>query len=342
MFPFSRSRKKTHGQVAIVFTTDGIAYVRMENIAGQTPSCKAFHFSPITSEADIPVVLKQIVQQFNLAGSEVVTTLLDNEASLNMLEKPVVDDTELVQAMQWRVKDMLSYSLDDAVLDVFEIPGQQERGRTPLVYAVAAHRDALKKYVNYFEGQDLQIKSIDIPELVMRNVAALLPEDKNGVALLKLDANQGVITLTQDKSLYLARNLDTGFNSLASKAETTILGEPEQGLSLESESGFTPDQQSALDNIVLEVQRSLDYYESHFAKPAINSLVLSPTPYEIPGMVSYLASALGVQVRMMDLNSMIDLAEPLDDAMQSHLFLAIGAALREEDAVVSNNKSKAA
>ena len=92
---------------------------------------------------------------------------------------------------------------------------------------------------------------------------------------------------------------------------------------------MSPDQQRSLDAIVLEVQRSLDYYESHFAKPAINSLVIAPLPYEVPGLIKYLAGALGLQVRMLDLNAVLDMKQPMSEEQQAEVFFAIGAALRE-------------
>ena len=57
---------------------------------------------------------------------------------------------------------------------------------------------------------------------------------------------------------------------------------------------IAPEQQQAMDAIVLEVQRSLDYYESHFGQPPINSLVIAPLQQNVPGLVDYFASNLGV------------------------------------------------
>ena len=254
-----------------------------------------------------------------------VTTLLTNESSLVMLDKPAVADDELRQAVRWRVKDNLPFDINSAIIDVFEIPGQKERGRIPLVYVTAADKNFIKQRIQLFEEQGLELESIDIAELVMRNIASLLAEDQNGVALLKLDASQGLITLIQDSALYLARSLDVGYASLATTT-SALEGGLEEGMSLE---GMSPDQQRALDAIVLEVQRSLDYYESHFAKPAITSLVIAPLPYEVPGMIQYLAGALGLQVRMLDLNAVLDSAKPISEEMQAKCFFAIGAALRE-------------
>lgn len=323
----------------MVLSEEGIAHACVTRTAGQPPTLQSFHYSAIENKAETNHLLKQFVQQNKLEDSPVVTTLLAADSNLVMLEKPEVTNSELRQAVRWRIKDSLSFDVSNAIVDVFEIPGQKERGRAPLVYVTAAEKESLKQRIQLFEDQNIEIETIDIAELVMRNIAALLPEDQRGVALLKLDATKGLMTLTQGSSLYLARNIDVGYTSLA-PASNSILGEDlneSDGLALEE--GLSPDQQRALDAIVLEVQRSLDYYESHFAKPAINSLVIAPLPYEIPGVINRLASALGLQVRLLDLNAVLDVQMPMSTEDQANCFFAIGSALREADSdmLVQNN-----
>ena len=313
---------------AIVLSEEGISHASVIRNAGQPPTLQSIQYASIDNKAETASLLKKVAHNNKLEDKPIATSLLIAESNLVMLEKPEVANNEIRQAVRWRIKDSLSFDVDDAIMDVFEIPGQKERGRTPLVYVTAAEKESLKQRVKIFEEQNLEIESIDIAELVMRNVAALLPEDQQGVALLKLDATKGLMTLTQESSLYLARNIDVGYASLS--LNNSILGEaPNEDGGLALEEGMSPDQQRSLDAIVLEVQRSLDYYESHFAKPAINSLVIAPLPYEIPGMVKYLAGALGLQVRLLDLNAVLDIQTPLSEEIQANCFFAIGAALRE-------------
>lgn len=334
MFTFLKKKKRSQGMNAVVLSDEGIAHACIIRHAGQPPTLQSHHYFPLDNKAETASLLKQFVQQYDLENKAVVTTLLTADSNLVMLEKPQVTDNELRQAVRWRVKDSLSFDVNNAIIDVFEIPGQKERGRTPLVYVTATEKELLKQRIQLFEDQNLELESIDIAELVMRNIAALLPEDKQGVALLKLDATQGLMTLTQDSVLYMARNIDVGYASLSAAPDATsarsILGEDiqeESGLSFAE--SMPPEQQRTLDAIVLEVQRSLDYYESHFAKPAINSLVIAPLPRPVPGVVNYLASALGLQVRLLDLNAVLDMPQPISDEMQAQCFYAIGSALKE-------------
>ena len=83
---------------------------------------------------------------------------------------------------------------------------------------------------------------------------------------------------------------------------------------------------------MIEVQRSMDFYESHFAQPQVSSLVVTPIGKEIPGVTEYIAEQLQIPARMLDVNELIDTKEPISSLEQSRCLLAIGAALRTEEA----------
>ena len=328
MFTFFKKKNRGQGTNALVLSEEGIAHACITQDTGQAPRLKSFHYTAVGNKAEVSAKLKKVIQDNNLEGCSIFTTLLTSDYNLEMLEKPEVAEDELHQAVRWKIKDSLPFDINNAIIDVFEIPDLRERGRTPLVYVAAADKELVKQRVKILEEQNLKIESIDIAELAMRNIAALLPEDQNGVALLKLEGTQGLMTLTQDSSLYLTRTIDVGFSGI-SRENSALSETPIEADGLTLEEGMSPDQQRTLDTIVLEVQRSLDYYESHFAKTAINSLVLAPLPYEVSGVVKHLASALGLQVRMLDLNAVLDSASPMSQETQANCFFAIGAALKE-------------
>lgn len=255
-------------------------------------------------------------------------------SSLLLVEAPEVDPTELKAAVRWRVKDLIDFHIDDAVIDVFDIEGQRERGRTKMMYVVVSRISAVREHIDLLEHAHIDLSVIDIPELAQRNIAALLPEDQTGVALLHFSPRGGLLTITHQGNLFLARTLEFGSDQLGAEASPPIdYLDLEEGAGVTAGSGteMPAGLQRLLDNIVLEVQRSLDYYESHFGLPPVHGLVIAPTEQSIPGMLGYLGSNLGLPVRILDLNTILDGEETLGDVLQAQCFTAIGAALRVEE-----------
>lgn len=251
-------------------------------------------------------------------------------SNLLLVEAPEVDPTELKAAVRWRIKDLIDFHVDDAVIDVFDIEGQ--RGRTKMMYVVVARIATVQEHINLLESVDVNLSVIDIAELAQRNIAALLPEDQNGVALLHLTPRGGLLTLTRQGSLFLARNLEFGTDQLAAELPAAR-EESEFTLDTEDE-GPSPGLTRLMDSIVLEVQRSLDYFESHFGLPPASGLVLAPMTQTIPGLAGYLGGNLGLPVRMLDLNTVLECEQTLSDELQALCLPAIGAALRVEERVL--------
>ena len=234
-----------------------------------------------------------------------------DEYQLLLVEAPDVDPSELRAAIKWRIKDLINFHLDDAVIDVFEVPDQKRQTSGRLMYAVAARAPRVRDRVDGANDAGLALDVIDIPEMALRNVAGLLDGDVRGVASLFLGPNQGLIVITRQGTLYLARTVKVGEDQLAAASED------ERPLLMES--------------ISLELQRSMDYYDSHFDQPGLGSVALMPTAVEMPYLLEHLQSSLDVPTQPVDLSELMDVDVDLDAGHQARALLAIGAALRREE-----------
>lgn len=311
----------------VAITPDGIAVAGIKRDAEQQPHLVHCEYYPLAGQAEFSQSLQRLLNNAAFNNMQVTTCLLPGEFTLQMMEAPDVAADELKDAVRWRIKDQLEFDLNEAVIDVFEIPGQKERGRRPMVYVVAARKQTVKQYIKDIENTGAELCCIDIPELLQRNIAARLAEDARGVAMLSLSADAGLLTLTHEGVLYLARELDVGYRAMQAPGSQGG-GTDASGLQLEE--NLTPDQQRAFDTIILEVQRSLDYFESHFALPPIGHLVIAPLPEPVNGMLTYMGSNLGLPIKFLDMNDILEVGAPLDQQTQAQSFMAIGAALRSE------------
>ena len=322
MFLFNKRKAQSQEKIGISLQPDGVAFARI-NTDTQPPQLLDCAFESADDSESIQDSLQTILKQHRLTDSEVVLVLDKADFTFQTMESPQVETSEKVQAIRWKLKDVIDFDVGEAIVDIFDVPQPSGSSRQEMVYVVAADQKVLQEKATPLLDKDIQLEVIDIPELTQRNIAELLPEDGMGVALLALEADSGLLTLTHKSSLYLSRQLDFGHRELdrpqaSDDSDMSVVG-------------MSPDLQRAMDQIVLEVQRSLDYYESHFGLAPISSLIIAPLAIEVPGLLNYMASQLGVQVRMLDLSAILDISEPIERPKQAACWAAIGAALRHDN-----------
>lgn len=333
----------------ISLQTHGISLARVQRHADEGPIRLDFcTYQPLDGGPASDELLKSLGTRYELAGPPCTSVIPARQFSLLLVEAPEVDPSELRAAVRWRIKDLLDFHIDDAVIDVFDIPKQEGRGHAKMMYVVASRIAVIQEHIERLEAQEINLTAIDIPELVQRNIAELLPEDRNGVALLSLGSDSGLLTLTREGNLYLARTLDLGVEDLAqamAQGEVAPAAHEDEGLAIEpldadeapeipESLGLSSAVARLLDGAILEIQRSLDYYESHFSLSPISAMVVAPMERDFPGVLAYLSANLGIPARQLDLNSVLESEQRIDDQTQARCLGAIGAALRHEEKVL--------
>lgn len=283
--------------------------MRVERQGGHEPAVTVFDFRPWANGEDQAKVLAKLAAQYNLERVRCTTTLDTSDYSLLLTEAPDVPSDELRAALRWRIKDLIDFHINDATLDVFDLPGEKVAGRAQPMYAVAARSTAIQRRVDLLTGAGINLDVIDIPELAQRNLAALLPEDAQGVVTLSFAPTSGLLTITKQGELYLSRTMNTGLEALTQGSDPI---------------GY-------FDQVVLEVQRSLDYYDSHFRQAPISHIVLSPSAHDVPGLADHLKANLNGTVSIMDLSHLLSVGKEVPPALQSICLATLGAALRVEE-----------
>ena len=255
-------------------------------------------------------VFAPLARSRDLSQAAVSAVLSTDEYQLVQIEAPDVPPEELRGAARWKLKDIISFPASEAVIDVFEIPEQARYVESRMLYAVAARADAVQRVVSLIKPRVRGFDVIDIPELCLRNIASLLPQDEQGVALISLGEHFAQLTLTCRGVLYLARRIDLSRRPEGSPGETPALAD--------------------VPSLALELQRSLDYYESHFDRPAIVDIVLTSGDERAEHLLGGLVTATGHSVTLLDVEELFDVAEGIEPDTRWPGLLALGAALRSE------------
>jgi MSHA biogenesis protein MshI len=303
------------GVVAIAALPEGlaIAYLRGESTA--TPELARCEFVPC-GDAERPGALKSWVERNGLMGAKCRWVLDARDYRLMQTQRPEVPDAELREALRWRVQDMTDLPPEEAEIEYFPMPASRQGGRGETLSVVVCRAELVRAYSICCEQAGLDLRVIDIPQFGLRDLAERLPESARGLALIRLEENRGSVQVQQGDTLFITRELDFGTRSLGDE----FMGDGDDG---------SP-RDGSFDRLALEIQRSLDYYESHFGMPPVAGLIVAPIEGNTQSLVDRLHRSLGVIARTLDVTALLRCAGPLEDAIQQRCLTAVGAALGYE------------
>jgi MSHA biogenesis protein MshI len=256
-------------------------------------------------------VLAPLNHSPDLARAPVSAVLSTEDYQLVQVEAPDVVPSELRGAVRWKLRDIVNFPVADAVIDVFGIPEHARYVETRMVFAVAARPQSVQRIIELVKPRARGFDVIDIPELCLRNLCSLLPQDERGVALLALGEGFAQLVLSCKGTLYLTRRIE-------------LMRQME---SLELAGGRADADAQAL---AIELQRSLDYYESHYDGNPIVDVVIASGDERAQHLIEPLRTATGLEVELLDVRQLFEVAPGVEPDTRFPGLVALGAALRTD------------
>jgi MSHA biogenesis protein MshI len=305
----SFAKPRLNKRAGIALTAEGMAFAELGPEAGVLSLMRGGFaaFDRRQRGKDLQHLLKR--QQ--LTKHRLAICLDRSRFNLSMIEAPAVAPSEISQALTWKVKDLIDFPLDQLVLDYVNVPAT--KSAAAMVYAVTSNEVSIEELVNEVNQAQGALERIDIPPLALQNLASRVGFADEGVALLNLTHQDSQLILGRGEKLYLSR----GVGTLCSQLGTG--GLPVTQLHSHRQ----------LDDLLLDIQRSLDYYDSFFVDPPIHHLVIPRIDALYDDLIDFLDQNLAIDVRGLDLNELIVPGPDLDLPAEhiGEMTLAIGAAM---------------
>lgn len=310
MFGLFNRKSSVGGLVGVSWHDQLLSLAHIQHKNG-TPLLQHCQSASAPSLKDAAHQLADRVRTLGLAGARCNFVLAPDDYNLLLVEAPAVEDAELAAAAKWKIKDMVDRPLEHLAISVFRVPREAYRNQRDMLYVVAADRKRVQQAVDLVLESGLILDSIDIPELALLNLLELCADDTNGLAMIDLRFSGSLLNLSRNGNLFLTRHLNTQVgDDIAANA----------------------DWESMRERLVLEIQRSLDYYESQMGQSHINRLLVAPRKEDSASLVAQLNQAMGVKVEALDLADKLGGAMELLPEIQQACLHAIGGALRTSEA----------
>lgn len=261
----------------------GICLHRAMAVAAVPPSGRGagqVQVIELPTEADEQArALARAVSDLGVKGCRANVTLPLGSYHLIQIERPPVDEAELVDAARWRIKGQLDYPVEDAVIQVFPVP-QSENPRAPLLNVVAAPQRTIRELSALVKRAGLDLQRINIVELAVRDLVNRVTDRDEPVATVFLNARQGVIQITHGRELYITRRVEYGLGSVI---PTDTLA---TGIHM---------------TLPLELRRTVDYFESQFSLGTIRRVLAAPTDEPFMNFMKETSEFTGLPVEPLEL-----------------------------------------
>lgn len=253
--------------------------------------------------------LRTLRRQRTLQRHQRLLVLERHQYQLLPAEAPEVPREHWPDAVRWQLRDLVSFPVADAQIDLLEIPAETNQRGRPSVLAALAPRQEIAPIAETALRARAPWKVMDLPETALRNLAALLEEPGRGVALLLIDDSHCTLVITASGELLQSRHIDVTAAQIADADDTL--------------------RQQAFDRAGLELQRTLDSFERLFSRVTLSRLVVANDRSD--AFADYVRELLYVPVVRLRIEDCIDFGSAdLDSGLTPDTVspIAIGAALR--------------
>ncbi|SRR5579883_3130378 len=267
---------------------------------------ETFQFDEINN---IPLILSGLVQQYSLQNIPTYWLLPPDEYQLFLIESLPVKAEEFQDALRWRIKSLLTYPIEEATIDYFQLPAKKSTPDHTMIAAVTARTTQLLRIIDILKKSNIDLTIIDIPELAMRNLTKLYENDEKSTAFIYFYDKIAILNISCQKTLFFTRRL-----TLANESELS---------------------DTHYEQLCLNLLRYFDYFQSQWRYPQPNRILIASEKNNTTTIAQKLSQNLSLNVEPLALKAVLLDSAKIQSLEKQHL-LNVGCALREEQTYVAS------
>jgi hypothetical protein len=269
-------------------------------------------------QADAPTLesgLRALRGAQRLKGCSLVGVLDRARYRMQATDAPDIPREDWRDAMRWQLKEQLDFPIEDAVLDVLEVPASTQLRQNSAVMAFVVPREDYTAIELAADDVGLNWAALDVPETALRNLCALAAEEDKAHALMVFGEAHGVLVITYKGALLMARHIEVAAEALTGRED--VRG-------------------AALSRAALEMLRTVDTFERMHSQASLSGMTVALPPGCGADVIEMLADLIYVPIQPLMLSQWFDLdalgelqAARLNSEPTFNELCVIGATLRE-------------
>ncbi|HKW77392.1 MAG TPA: type IV pilus assembly protein PilM [Terriglobales bacterium] len=298
--------------------------------------------SMIVDSGSVSSAISKIFSAHGIKTKSVATSVSGHSVIVKKIGVQPMGEAELAESINTEAAQHIPFDIADVNVD-FEILNPDDTGSQMDVLLVAVKKDKILNYTNVLSLSGKAPAIVDIDAFALQNCYEYnySPSHDSTVALLNLGASVMNINIVKGATPLFTRDVSVGGNQYTDSlqkeldlsfddAESLKLG---KRVGTVSEDAKQPILQQVTEIIVLEIQKTFDFFRATASGEHIERIYIAGGSSKVPGLVDALRQEFSMPVEV--LNPFQRILPPTDslendilDQNPGQLAVAVGLALR--------------
>lgn len=283
----------------------------LENIGIMPLDPETIVDNTIMDSSAIIDAIHNLLTAMKIKTKRVATSVSGHSVIIRKINLPVMTDAELEASIQWEAEQYIPFDISEVNID-FQILGIDEKDPSQMnVMLVAAKKDFVDDYTAVFVEAGLEPVVMDLDCFAVENMFDYNYGfvDNEVVALIDLGASATSVNVLKGEASVFTRDIQAGGNLLSEElqkrlgisseeAERAKLGDLDiADVDPDSVAEILAD---AIENLVQEVQRSLDFFTATSSDDRVTKVYLTGGVSSSDKVIETLADRLGIPIERVD------------------------------------------
>jgi type IV pilus assembly protein PilM len=256
--------------------------------------------------------IKRVFEGKKFKSKDVCASLSGHAVIVKKITVPVMTETELNDSIYWEAEQYIPYDIQDVNLDyqILDAGTGAAAGGGMEVLLVAAKKDRISDYGTVIGQAGRTPVIVDVDAFALQNAYEVNYGFRPGEVVVLLNAGASAININilQDGQSVFTRDVSTGGNTYTEAiqkeldlpfdtAEQLKKGIPVDGATFEE---AQPILHAVTENVLLEIQKTFDFFRATAASDRIDRLVLSGGASRVDGLREMLQERFNAPVEDFD------------------------------------------
>jgi type IV pilus assembly protein PilM len=266
----------------------------------------------IIDGAAVADAIRRVFENKAFKTKEVAASLSGNAVIVKKINLPVMTEAELAESIYWEAEQYIPFDIQDVNLDyqILNAGVGAESAGTMDVLLVAAKKEKIADYTGVISQAGRVPVVVDVDAFALQNAYEVNYGLEPDAVVVLLNAGASAINiniLTGDQSLF-TRDISIGGNAYTEavqkelnlpfdSAEQAKRGEPVDGVYAED---VTPVLHAMTENVLLEIQKTFDFFKATATSDRIDKIVLSGGASRVDGFAAAVQERFSTAVESFD------------------------------------------